>query len=104
MLGTKGGVLPPKFWEANEQGVKGGIELAFMSTTLDRKVAMGFAKTEEGPSTIFEIQMGMVDRGADVQWCSQFPGEAEVLFAPLTGQEVVGEPAVEGAEIATVDS
>jgi hypothetical protein len=29
-----------------------------------------------------------------VQWCSQFPGEAEVLFAPLTELEVVGEPKV----------
>ena len=30
------------------------------------------------------------------QWCSQFPAEEEVLFAPLTGLEVVGQPKVEG--------
>lgn len=30
--GMAGGVLPPSFWRANEQGVKGGIEAAFMST------------------------------------------------------------------------
>jgi hypothetical protein len=40
--------------------------------------------------------MGMVDRGASVTWCSQFSGEEEVLFAPLSGLEVVGEPRVEG--------
>jgi hypothetical protein len=97
--GTKGGVLPEQFWKANEHGVKGGIELAFMSTTLDRAVAMKFAKAEKGPSIVFEIQMGMVDRGADVQWCSQFPCEAEILFAPLTGLEVVGSPTVEGQVI-----
>ena len=44
---------------------------------------------------IFEIQMGMVDRGASIQWCSQFPKEVEILFAPLTGLEVVGTPRVE---------
>jgi hypothetical protein len=97
--GIKGGVLPEQFWKANEHGVKGGIELAFMSTTLDRAVAMKFAKAEKGPSIVFEIQMGMVDRGADVQWCSQFPCEAEILFAPLTGLEVVGSPTVEGQVI-----
>ena len=29
-------------------------------------------------------------RGADVSWLSQYPGEREILFAPLTGLEVVG--------------
>jgi hypothetical protein len=31
--------LPPEFWEANEYGVKGGIEGAFMSTTTNRTVS-----------------------------------------------------------------
>ena len=42
-----------------------------------------------------QAQMGMVDRGADLSWLSQYPGEKEVLFAPLTGMEVIGEPRVE---------
>jgi hypothetical protein len=46
---------------ANEHNVKGGIELAFMSTTLDRNVALNFAAGKA--STVFEIKMGMVDRG-----------------------------------------
>ena len=37
---------------------------------------------------VFEIQMGMIDRGADISWLSQYPHEAEILFAPLTGLEV----------------
>jgi hypothetical protein len=45
---------------------------------------------------VFEIQMGMIDRGASIQWCSQFPAEEEILFAPLTGLEVTGTPQVEG--------
>ena len=32
--------------------------------------------------------MGMVDRGADLTWLSQYPHEEEILFAPLTGLEV----------------
>ena len=66
--GTKGGILPPQFWKPNEMNVRGGIELGFMSTTTQRDVAIKFASGDEDkPSLVFEIQMGMVDRGAPVQ-------------------------------------
>ena len=66
--GTKGGILPPKFWTPNDMNVRGGIELGFMSTTLTRNVAMDYATSDENkPSLVFEVQMGMVDRGAPVQ-------------------------------------
>ena len=67
--GTKGGILPPEFWKPNEMNVRGGIELGFMSTTTKRDVAMKkFAGGDDNkPSLVFEIQMGMVDRGAPVQ-------------------------------------
>jgi hypothetical protein len=94
--GTKGGVLPKKFWQPNDMNVRGGIECGFMSTTLKREVALNFAASDDKPSLLFEIQMGMVDRGAPVKWCSQFPGEEEILFNPLCGLEVVGKPRVEG--------
>ena len=32
--------------------------------------------------------MGMVDRGADIGFLSQFPGEQEILYGPLMGMEV----------------
>jgi hypothetical protein len=66
----KGGVLPDEFWDANEHGVKGGIELAFMSTTLDRKVATSFATGtgKDTPSIVFEIQMGMVSTLYTIHW------------------------------------
>jgi hypothetical protein len=41
----------------------------------------------------------MINRGAPLQWCSQFPAEEEILFAPLTGLEVVGTPRVEQSVI-----
>jgi hypothetical protein len=42
--------------------------------------------------TLFEIQLGQVDRGATLSWISQFPGEEEVLLPPLSNLEVVEEP------------
>ena len=49
-------------------------------------------------STIFEMQMGMVDRGADLSWLSQYPHEKEVLFPPLTGLEAL-ETEVDGSSL-----
>ena len=115
--GVGGGVLPESFWRPNKQGVKGGIEMAFMSTTFERGVAMEYVKSDRGkPALVFEMQMGMVDRGAELGWVSQYPHEkgerhtvlstliqtaypplpafflllAECVFAPLTGIEVLG--------------
>ena len=88
--GVAGGVLPENFWEANAQNVKGGIELAFMSTTFDKSVAMHYASQPGKPAIVFEMQMGMIDRGAELGWISQYPLEAECLFAPLTGRESPG--------------
>ena len=48
-----------------------------MSTTTSRAVAVGYS---EAGSTqmVFEMQQGMINRGAELQWLSAFPGEAEV--------------------------
>ena len=77
--GISGMALPAEFWKANEFGVCGGIENAFMSTTVDRSVAMHYAGNDKTkPGIVFEVQQGMVNRGANVQWLSQFPHEEEV--------------------------
>ena len=34
-------------------------------------------------------QMGMVDRGAQLDWLSQYPDEKEILLPPLTGLFIV---------------
>ena len=79
-----GGALPKSFWRAP----RGGIEPAFMSTTTNREEAMHYAR--RSPSKIlFEVQQGMVARGASVAWLSQYPTEEEILFPPLTVLEVV---------------
>ena len=38
---------------------------------------------------VFEMHQGLVDRGASLDWLSQYPHEAEVLWGPLTGMQVL---------------
>ena len=84
--------------------VRGGIEYGFSSTTTDKGQALEYATGGKGTDadaggaamTIFEMQMGMVDRGADLTWLSQYPHEREVLLPPLTGIEALGTD-VEGS-------
>uniref|UniRef100_A0A7S2GI45 NAD(P)(+)--arginine ADP-ribosyltransferase n=1 Tax=Haptolina brevifila TaxID=156173 RepID=A0A7S2GI45_9EUKA len=85
--GFKGATLPKQFFQPNDAGVRGGIEYGFSSTTTERAQAVHYAQGTA--STIFEMQMGMVDRGADLTWLSQYPHEKEVLFPPLTGLEAL---------------
>ena len=77
--GISGMALPASFWEPNEYRVRGGVENAFMSTTLDRTVAMGYASSGGGNhmGIVIEVQQGMVSRGADMSWLSQYPHERE---------------------------
>ena len=79
-------IFPEQFWKPNEQGVMGGVEYAFMSTTPERSVAEQYS--QDGFGIIVEIQQGMIDRGAEIAWLSQYPHEAEILFAPLAGLEM----------------
>eukprot|EP00900_Chrysochromulina_parva_P013572 jgi/Chrpa1/22215/Chrysochromulina_OHIO_Genome00025843-RA len=89
--GLKGLALPDALLKKNEHGIKGGVEPGFMSTTLDYKVAMTYAgayektKDKDASGIVFEIHQGLVDRGCDLSWLSQYPFEREILFAPLTG-------------------
>ena len=74
-----GGLLPESWKKENEFGVRGGVEAAFMSTSLDKAQAAFYARggadksKANAPAVLFEIQMGMVDRGADISWLSQVP-------------------------------
>uniref|UniRef100_A0A7S3ET14 NAD(P)(+)--arginine ADP-ribosyltransferase n=1 Tax=Haptolina ericina TaxID=156174 RepID=A0A7S3ET14_9EUKA len=78
--------LPDSFWTRNTEGIRCGIEYGFSSTTTERSVAVHYGTGPAG--TIMEMQMGLVDRGAELSWISQYPHEAEILFPPLTGLEM----------------
>ena len=92
--GLVGRVLPSEFWRGQGHG---GVEFAFMSTTADREVAMQYAQAgKEAASCVMEVKMGMIDRGADLSWLSQYPHEKEITFPPYTGLEVL-DTRVEGS-------
>ena len=78
--GIGGKALPKEFWEKNRFGVRGGVEPAFMSTTLDREVAMTYASGSD-VGIVLAIRQGMVNRGADISWLSQYPHEKECVVA-----------------------
>ena len=75
--GVTGGVLPEIFWKANQHNVRGGCEYGFLSTTTDARVATDYAGSSGKSGIVFEIAMGMVDRGASLSWLSQYPHERE---------------------------
>ena len=83
--GVTGARLPESFRQPNEFNVRGGIDSAFMSTTLDRSVALEYAAKSGGSAgVVFCMRQGMVNRGADISWLSQYPHEKEC--APLPPQ------------------
>ena len=94
--GFTGATLPASFFKPNEENVCGGIEYGFSSTTTERAQAVHYAAGKA--STVLELQMGMIDRGADISWLSQYPHEREVLLPPLTGVEAFGTE-VEGGTL-----
>ena len=95
--GVGGGALPKEFLEKNEHNVSAAVDMGFMSTTYERNVAVTYAGT--GAATVFEMEMGMVDRGAQLDWLSQYPHEREILFPPLVGQQAMATRVKEGTLI-----
>ena len=54
------------------------VQYGFMSTSCKREVALKYANDGKGNRMLYEIQMGMVDRGADLRWLSQYEHEEEM--------------------------
>jgi hypothetical protein len=78
--------LPDSFTNADENGCKGYCEFGFMSTTADRNVAVQYSgvKNQKPLASIMEILPNAIDRGADISEFSQYPGEKEFLFVPMS--------------------
>ena len=88
--GLSGFELPRCFHEPDRFGARGGVDFAFMSCTTDMKVALDYSKGDG--ALVFRISVGMIDRGADLRFLSQYPGEREIVMPPRSCLEVRGEP------------
>ena len=81
--------LPEEFLKADRFGVRGGVEFGLMSTTEDLRVAVQYAGDKM--PTVFKISVGGVDRGASLERLTQYRGEKEILYPPMSYLEVTGE-------------
>jgi NLR family CARD domain-containing protein 3 len=77
--------LPQQFYEANKHGICGINENAFMSTTSEKSVAIQYTGIAKGLPLplVFEISVGAVDRGANIQDFSQYPHEVLCITIAL---------------------
>ena len=71
------------------QGVRGGVEYGFSSTTMEREQAVAYA--DGAASTVFEMQMGLVDRGAELTWLSQARNRHVTATYPPRNRHVTAE-------------
>jgi len=63
--------------------LKGGAEMACMSTSASLDVVASYARSSA--PLIFRLRVDSpMEMGASIAWISMFPGEAEVVFPPLT--------------------
>ncbi len=92
--------LPENFYKAREKGApKGYAEWGFMSTTSEKKVALQYSGVGKGKPRpmVLVFRISAVDRGANISELSQYPGEKEYLFVPLSYIESNGPRFVEVA-------
>ena len=89
--------LPEHFLKADENGCKGYGDWGFMSTTSNREVATNYcgAKAQKSNARVFQICTNSVDRAANIQEYSQYPGERGYLWQPLSFLQPSGARAVE---------
>ena len=50
-----GGALPASFWHRQPDGMHGGLEMGFMSTTTDKAEAMKYARRAPGMMCVHRI-------------------------------------------------
>ena len=53
------------------------------------RMSLAEAYAQGAAATILEASMGMVDKGAEISWLSQYEHEREITFPPLIGLEVL---------------
>ena len=90
--GAAGMKMPERLMKPDAFNSRLGIEMGFMSTTTDAKVALVYGKDKNADralNQVYEAHQDSLSRGCVLGWLSQYPGEREVLFGPLTGLEML---------------
>ena len=81
--------------------LKGGSELACMSTSSDLNVVASYARSKT--PLLFRLKVDSpMELGAELDWLSLYPGEAEVLYPPLTFAKPLFRQSIQGLEGGTV--
>jgi hypothetical protein len=75
----------------------GGSELACMSTSSDLAVVASYARSKVPLLLRLKVDSPM-ELGADLRWVSIYPGEAEVLYPPLTFVKPLYKQLIKGSE------
>ena len=88
-------VLGREWFESDDRGVRSGVELGFLSTTLNQHIAMDYSGIKNGTGTVLELDIGAINCGARLDMLSQYPAEVELLYPLLSHLELVGEPTVQ---------
>jgi hypothetical protein len=79
MRGLGGTVLESRWFVRDERGVRGGVELGFLSTTTNKNIALEYSGADKNRGTVFEIDVGAIDCGAKLDCFSQYPGKESVM-------------------------
>ena len=67
--------LGSEWFSPDERGARSGVELGFMSTTLNKRVALEYSGAARGGiGTVLEFEVGAVDCGARLDALSQYQG------------------------------
>ena len=70
--------MPPCFKAQGSHGQRSGVKFGFLSTSTDKKQALGYIKFDRGMAQMFEIAMGeRKDRGFARQ-CSSLQSSREL--------------------------
>jgi Ca2+-binding EF-hand superfamily protein len=78
----------------------GGTEMAVMSTTSNKDVALKYASSES--ALVFKYKTVGLTRGVKIQFLSLYPKEVEYVYPPLTFLSVVGKPYPEATHYGNV--
>lgn len=79
---------------------EGGTELAPMSTTKDKKVAMSYALSDQ--PLLFKFATEALETGVSIEFVSVYPKEREYLYPPLTFLKLISEQVEEGLAVLEV--